>query len=79
MFPCPCHALLQIQVNAKFWSAQAGTQTVVTGSGHMETLHKRKHQINTLAVQAAAMELQLAKQRAAGHSVRQMARAKYGW
>lgn len=64
------------EVAAKFWNPKLGT-TVQTTKG--TKLHKRKHQINTLAVEAAAKEHELNKWRATGKAHLQQAKARYGW
>ena len=66
----------EAKVNASFWNAQAGKFTTsATGS----KVQKRKHQINTLAAQAAAMEVHIAKKRAMGYKHKAESKAKYGW
>jgi len=66
----------QPDVEATFWNARAGTVHVVHEPGKLQ---KRKHQINSLAFQAASMETALATQRANSARIRQVARSKYGW
>jgi hypothetical protein len=70
------HAAGQVKVDAKFWNSRTGAEESQT---ELSTVHKRKHQINQLAVNAAAMEIELARQRQAGYAKRDTARKKYGW
>lgn len=65
-----------VEVKAAFWNSKAGT-TVSTTKG--TKLHKRKHQINTLAAESAAREHELNKWRATGKAHLAQAKARYGW
>ena len=65
----------QIKVNAKFWNSRTGAEENRTD---LSSVQKQKHQINSLAVSAAAMEVELARQRQAGYAKRDSARKKYG-
>lgn len=65
-----------VEVKAAFWNAKAG-DTVTTTKG--TKLHKRKHQINTLAAESAAREHELNKWRATGKAHLAQAKARYGW
>jgi hypothetical protein len=42
-------------------------------------LQKKRHQINAMAIEAAAMELELMEQHQKGKRLRQETRSKYGW
>jgi proline-rich protein PRCC len=55
--------------------ATGETETVVGASKGQ----KRKHQINSLAAQAAAMELELMDKRGSGFLTKAQTQAKYGW
>lgn len=65
-----------VQVTSQFWNARTGKfQTNLKPT----KLHKRKHQINQLAHEAAAREFELAKKRAHGYKTRRETQLKYGW
>ncbi|KAG5176125.1 hypothetical protein JKP88DRAFT_171554, partial [Tribonema minus] len=55
--------------------ATGQTETIVGASKGQ----KRKHQINSLAVQAAARELDIMEKRGAGFLTKAQTHAKYGW
>jgi hypothetical protein len=65
-----------VEVKASFWNSKAG-ETITTTKG--TKLHKRKHQINTLAAESAAREHELNKWRATGKAHLAQAKARYGW
>jgi len=65
-----------IKIEAKFWNPRAGDVQTVYQPGKLQ---KRKHQINSLAFQAQAMEVEVAKTKARGLRTRQQSMAKYGW
>ena len=51
------------------------TETIVGASKGQ----KRKHQINSLAAQAAAMELEILDKRGAGYVTKAQTQGRYGW
>lgn len=65
-----------VEVKASFWNSKVG-DTVTTTKG--TKLHKRKHQINSLAAESAAREHELNKWRATGKAHLAQAKARYGW
>ncbi len=65
-----------VKVHAHFWNSRTGETESVDAASNTA---KRKHQINTLAASAAAMESDLARARAASYAKRDTARKKYGW
>lgn len=65
-----------VKVSAQFWNSKTGAMET---TNEVSAIAKRKHQINTLASSAAAMEVELARQRQAGYAKRDSARKKYGW
>jgi hypothetical protein len=42
-------------------------------------VHKRKHQINSLAAECAANRIELEQRKSQGHKSKQQTQAKYGW
>ena len=42
-------------------------------------VHKRKHQINSLAADCAANRIELEQRKSQGHKSKQQTQAKYGW
>lgn len=64
------------KVQATFWNSQTGQEESKT---EVSRTAKSKHQINALATSAAAIEVEMARQRQAGYAKRDAARAKYGW
>jgi len=66
----------QVKVAAKFWNTQLGAEEQRT---ELTRLSKTKHQINALATNAAALEIELQRQRAASYAKRDAARARYGF
>jgi hypothetical protein len=65
-----------VKVSAKFWNSQTGVEE---SKSDISRTSKSKHQINSLATSAAAVEVEMARQRQAGYAKRDAARAKYGW
>lgn len=63
-------------LTSKHWSSSTGT--VITTVGANST-HKRKHQLNSLAVNSISAESEIARIKSSGQQARQLARAKYGW
>ena len=66
----------KVKVAAQFWNSSTGQ---MESTADASDLARRKAQINTLASSAAAMEVELARQRQAGYAKRDSARKKYGW
>jgi hypothetical protein len=66
----------KVKVAAKFWNTSLGAEEQRT---ELSRLSKTKHQINALATNAAALEIELARQRAASYAKRDAARARYGF
>jgi len=66
----------EIKVAAKFWNSRTGSEVQ---TNEIEQVHKRKHHINTLAVNAAAIEIEMMRQRQQGAAKKTLARQKYGW
>ena len=64
------------QPESGFWSTEKGA---VVQSAKPNKLHKRKHQINTLAFEAAAREVDLLNQRGQSVKTKAETQAKYGW
>eukprot|EP01083_Nonionella_stella_P038304 104234_1 len=63
-------------VRANFWDAKEGK---AIESSKPSRVHKRKHQINSLAFQAQERELELMKMRAKNFRTKRESMAKYGW
>ena len=64
------------KVLAKFWNASAG-EFVETDTASKKS--KQKHQINSLAQAALAMESAALSRRSAGMKTKAQTYAKYGW
>eukprot|EP00823_Brevimastigomonas_motovehiculus_P005617 TRINITY_DN417_c2_g1_i1.p1 TRINITY_DN417_c2_g1~~TRINITY_DN417_c2_g1_i1.p1 ORF type:complete len:412 (+),score=151.58 TRINITY_DN417_c2_g1_i1:71-1306(+) len=65
-----------VKLSAKFWNVKGGQSVVVHTP---DKVHKRKHQINSLATQALVMEAELQKRKAMGYQSKQQRNARYGW
>eukprot|EP00908_Phaeocystis_cordata_P026198 Transcript_8666.p3 GENE.Transcript_8666~~Transcript_8666.p3 ORF type:complete len:193 (-),score=77.96 Transcript_8666:189-767(-) len=66
----------QIKVQAKFYNRSTGE---VTTTYQPNKLQKRKHQINSLAAEAAARSVELAQRRGTHTKTKAETAAKYGW
>jgi hypothetical protein len=75
--PPACARSPQPQPNAAFWDTETGA---VVSSSKPSSTHKRKHQINTLAFEAAARDVESMNQKgAASLKTKRETQAKYGW
>jgi hypothetical protein len=63
-------------VEAKFWDAATSS---MQSTASATSQHKGKHQINSLAQSSAALELQVAKNRAMHNQSKAKAASQYGW
>jgi len=63
-------------IEAKFWNPRAGTFDT---THKPSKLHKRRHQINSLAHQHQLKAFELANKRGAGHQAKHSAAQRYGW
>ena len=66
----------EVAVKAKFYNRSTGAFETTFKSS---SIHKRKHQINSLAQQCAANRVELEQRKAQGHKTKQQTQAKYGW
>ena len=66
----------EVKVTAKFFNRSTGSMETTY---QPNKLHKRKHQINSLAAECAANSIELAQRRGAGFKTKQETQAKYGW
>ena len=70
------HHQNQVRIAAAFYDASSGeTRTTQDAS----RTHKRKHHINSLAIQAAEREAELMEGRARGMLTKAQTQGKYGW
>lgn len=66
----------KVSIAATFYDTKTG-ETVTTTQA--SKTHKRKHQINTLAIQAAEREADLLEGKARGMQSKSQTQGKYGW
>jgi hypothetical protein len=64
------------EVRGQRYNPSTGETETVVGASKGQ---KRKHQINSLAAQAASMELELMDKRGSGFLTKAQTQAKYGW
>ena len=66
----------EVAIKAKFYNRSTGTFETTFKSS---SIHKRKHQINSLAIAAAERELELMEKRGRATKTKAETNAKYGW
>lgn len=66
----------EVKITAKFFNRSTGA---IETTYQPNKLHKRKHQINSLAADCAASSIELAQRRSSGFKTKQETQAKYGW
>jgi len=66
----------EVAVQAKFYNRSTGSYDTTFKASKV---HKRKHQINSLAAECAANRIELEQRKSQGHKSKQQTQAKYGW
>ena len=69
-------AMGDIRVQTTYWDARQGKEVSVVGVAGKQ---QRTHQINSLAIQAQKMEVEMLRLKAHGVQARRDARSRYGW
>ena len=65
-----------IRVKTTYWDARQGKEVAVEGVAGRQ---QRTHQINSLAIQAKKLEMDVMRMKEHGAQIRRDARSKYGW
>jgi len=66
----------EVAIKAKFYNRSTGAYDTTYKAS---SVHKRKHQINSLAADCAANRIELEQRKSQGHKSKQQTQAKYGW
>ena len=65
-----------MNLRTTYWDARQGKEVSVVGVAGKQ---QRTHQINSLAIQAKKVELEIMRLKASGAQARRAQRARYGW